>query len=202
MSTYYKTDYSDAFSKAFSDLMNVESIKLTNDPDDPGAMTCCGISRVYNPSWEGWRVIDEGLKNKTIKINKDIPTSLVETYVADLYYSKYWKPYGCDEIPEDLACEIFDQTVNPGASVMSKNLQECLNTLNYDTKTKTRKYEDLDVDGKFGKKTKARLIEFAKTYSKFLVKAMNAKQGAYYLSLASGSVSKRKYVKGWILNRV
>lgn len=200
--TTYKTAYGEFFDKAFNELMSVESVKLTNDPDDPGAMTCCGISRVYNSSWEGWKLIDEGLNNKTIKINKDVPASLVETYVADLYYEKYWKPYGCDDISGELACEIFDQAVNPGSSVMTKNLQECLNTLNYDTKTKNKKYTDLEVDGKFGKKTKERLIEFSKSYSKFLIKAMNAKQGSYYLSLASGSVSKRKYVKGWILNRI
>lgn len=200
---HYKTGYNDSFDEAFSWIMEKEGIVLTCDPDDPGGMTLCGISREYNPNWEWWSEIDKAISNKKIKIGSKVPTDFICTYVASYYYNTYWLKYGCAEanVSKDLGKELFDQAVNPGPAIMIRNLQECLNTLNYNTKTKDKDVEDLVVDGKWGKKTRARLIEYAKKHNDFLVKAMNAKQATYYLSLSSSNVNMRKYVKGW-MNRV
>lgn len=201
--TIYKTNYGKSFDEAFSWIMEKEGIVLTYDPDDPGGMTLCGISREHNPNWEWWSEIDRAISTKKLKVNTKVPEEFISIYVASYYYNTYWLKYGCAEanVSNELAKEMFDQAINPGPSIMIRNLQECLNTLNYDTKTKSTKSEDLVVDGKWGKKTRTRLIEYAGKYNSFLVKAMNAKQASYYLSLSSSNVKMRKYVKGW-MNRV
>ncbi len=202
MTKLYTTPYGEEFDSVLSRLLEVESPVVTNDPDDPGKLTCCGISRAYNPHWPGWKDIDEGLSSGKIKLGKTLPKEYIENTISSFYFENYWTAYGCDLVPPSLAEEMFDQAVNPGPGTMVKNLQEILNTLNYDTKTKTRQFDDLVVDGKWGKNTKARLLEYAKKYTKFITLAMNCKQGSYYLGLASSSVAKRKYVKGWINNRI
>lgn len=197
----YLTSYGSIFDEAFSLVMELEGIVLTNDPDDPGGMTICGISRVHNPNWKWWSEIDLAITNKKLKYNTNVPKVFVSTYVADFYYENYWLKYSCNELSKDLATEIFEQAINPGPMVMTRNLQECLNALNYSTKLKDKEVVDLVVDGKWGKNTKTRLLEYAKKNNSFLVKAMNAKQASYYLSLVTNNVAMRKYIKGW-LNRV
>ena len=40
---------------------------------DKGKETYCGISRVYNPNWDGWKIID---RHKPIKYNAKIKIAL------------------------------------------------------------------------------------------------------------------------------
>lgn len=195
----YETDYGTKFDEAFSYIMDLEGTVLTDDIDDPGGMTICGISREYNPSWKWWKDIDAAIASKKLKIGTNVPKAFVSTYVAEYYYENYWKKYNLNgAVSGDLAKEIFDQAINPGPGVMVRNLQECLNTVNYNAKTKDRELEDLVIDGKWGPKTKDRLLMFAKKYNTFLTKAMNAKQASYYLELSANNPKMRKYVKGWI----
>lgn len=191
----FRTNYGPEFDKVFSEIMDIEGIVMTNDPDDSGGLTICGISRVAHPQWSGWKY------TTNFKLNTKVPLDFIVEHVAKFYYENFWLKYSCDKVPAKLGAEIFDQAINPGPAIMTRNLQECLNALNYNTKTKDKDVEDLVVDGKWGKKTRTRLIEYANRYNNFLAKAMNAKQASYYLSLSSSNVKMRKYVKGW-MNRV
>ena len=196
----YKTDHGDSnFDEAFSEVMKFEGTVVSDDPDDPGGLTVCGIAYNYNKSWSGWANIRAGLSNGSIKLKKNLPTSYVEEDIADYYYENYWLRYGCDLVSGSLGKEMFDQAVNPGPAVMVKNLQMCLNIVNYNANTKTKMYEDdLVVDGKWGKNTRTRLIDLGKKYNKLLTEAMNSMQAYYYINLATNSIAKRKYVKGWL----
>lgn len=85
-----------------------------NDPRDKGGETYKGISRVYNPSWEGWKIIDDyKLKYGTIKTNatiSDIPDRMVEEF----YKKNYWNVIKGDEIKnQQLINMIYDLAVNP-----------------------------------------------------------------------------------------
>ena len=104
------------FNKEFEKLILAEGI-YGNDPDDSGGETFLGISRKYNPTWVGWKTIDEikkanGTKNltKILKQNK----SLIDS--ANLYYKiRYWDIFRLDEIPnQKIAHEMFDTCVNMG----------------------------------------------------------------------------------------
>lgn len=198
----YTTPYGDVFDKAFSELMAVEGIVITNDPDDPGGLTVCGIARKYNPKWSGWKEIDKGLANGTITLKRKLPREYIESVISRFYYDEYWKKLDLNDVNPDVANEVFEQAVNLGTATTVKNLQEVLNTLNYDAATRKAKTADLVVDGKYGPKTRELFVKYSKTQPKFMVISLNCKQGSHYLSLASKSVTKRKYVKGWILNRI
>lgn len=105
------------FNKEFEKLILAEGI-YGNDPDDSGGETFLGISRKYNPTWTGWKTIDEikkanGTKNltKILKQNKSLTDS------ASLYYKiRYWDIFRLDEIPsQKIAHEMFDTCVNMGS---------------------------------------------------------------------------------------
>lgn len=202
MTKMYTTHYGENFDKAFSLLMEVEGNVITNDPDDPGGLTACGISKVYQPQWSGWSKIDTGLKIGEIKLNKVLPDSYVSNVVSEFYYTNIWIKYACDLVPSVVGLEIFDQAVNPGPKTMVKNLQSILNTLNYDTKTKTIANPDLVIDGLWGKNTRERLLQYTKQQSEVIALGMNCLQGSYYINLAINSISKRKYIRGWLLRRI
>ena len=56
---------------------------------DKGKETYCGISRVYNPNWDGWKIID---RHKPIKYNAKIKDSKLEASVKQYYYTNYYYP--------------------------------------------------------------------------------------------------------------
>ena len=97
-----------------------------NDPDDRGGETYKGISRVYNPSWDGWLSID------LEKNEHDFPKSLennnaLQNSVKKFYKLKYFDPYRGDDMPQGLAMEMFDTSVNMGVGRAVKFLQIALN---------------------------------------------------------------------------
>lgn len=75
--------------------------KHTKDPRDPGGETYSGISRKYNPDWEGWKYIDKG------------DYASADRLVKGFYLAKYWIPAGCDRVPFPMDICLFDSQVNP-----------------------------------------------------------------------------------------
>ena len=123
----------------FEWLMDREGRVVTNDPNDPGGQTCWGISRRYNPAWEGWLLVDRGAKSVEIAPH-------VKSFYENLL-GKYWNSMG-DKIREAF-CDAY---VNMGGGRKGdKNedavelLQRSVNYLNAKTV--------LEVDGVFGNNT-------------------------------------------------
>ena len=56
------------FTPAFT-LSKINEGGWVNDPNDIGGETYRGISRKFNPKWNGWSVIDEMKKKGLIKKN-------------------------------------------------------------------------------------------------------------------------------------
>jgi len=192
--------YSDKFANAMKVMLVFEGKVLENDPDDPGGITCCGITKRYQPNWSGWNLIDLNRINdsnyKKELLKDDGP---VMEAVFDYYYNQIWKKYNLDKYHQELSFEIFDQTINPGPGGMGKNLQRCLNSFNWQNKYG----EDLIVDGSVGPKTLSRLDQIVNDNRTMnLVYALNCMQGNYYVEVTERNKNQRKYFAGWMTRTI
>lgn len=91
------------FSLAYEQMIRDEGgYKLHNVPGDRGGMTYAGIARNANPSWEGWKSIDQGVTP---------PSQLVR----DFYRTRFWDDILGDQIVSDrIAGSVFNFYVNAG----------------------------------------------------------------------------------------
>lgn len=154
-----------------------------NDPSDRGGATKYGITE------------------KTARANgytgdmRDLP---MET-ARGIYRSEYIVKPGYDafvSVSSELAAELFDTGVNMGPATATKFLQRAVNAL-YGS--------SLVVDGKMGPATRNATLEYLKSRSNassILVKALNCLQGVRYIELVEANATQRKFINGWIANRV
>lgn len=85
---------------------------------DSGGETWSGISRKANPSWSGWKILDQ-IKNK--KNGQKISTPGLEERKQSLYRTNYWNPIWGDEIKnQKVANDLYDTGVNCGVSMSIK----------------------------------------------------------------------------------
>lgn len=172
-----------------------------NDPTDAGGETYKGISRVYNPSWDGWGLIED------FKIADDFPANLndselLQKSVKAFYKAWYWDRFQGDSIPrhlQDVTNEIYDIAVNMGVHRAVTFLQTALNCLNRNGES----YPDVVEDGVFGPVTLSILTEFYLLGDghQYIVKIMNILQGKHYLEFMRRKPRQERYARGW-LNRV
>ena len=174
-----------------------------NDPDDRGGETYAGIARNFFPGWKGWAIVDAtkarvARSRLTIELSKNAE---LQAYVAEWYRVEWWTRLGLEVLPQDLANEIFEQSVNLGKAGCGKKLQLICNAYNYSKNTKQALFNDLVVDGAVGPKTLAALgtiISSNRSDSAALVHALNCMQGAHYIELAAKKATQRKYTTGWM----
>lgn len=93
------------FDQAFDKVIGHEG-GYVNDPKDPGGETKFGISKRAYPA--------EDIKALTLDRAKV------------LYLAGYWKPAGCDSVPEVLKFDLFDMAVNQGVVAAVKALQHAV----------------------------------------------------------------------------
>ena len=113
---------------------------FSNHKNDKGGMTYRGISRVNNPTWQGWKILDSigGLTQGDIINNKELKKA-----VADYYYQHYFVANKFDKITNVIkALCLFDFAVHGGYSV--KVVQNILND---------KLNGSLAIDGICGEKT-------------------------------------------------
>ena len=173
-----------------------------NDPDDRGGETYAGIARKFFPSWQGWKIIDKIKRSNQSKaaINQAAKADhLLRDYVRAWYKTTWFDALGLGELPQPLANEIFEQSVNLGKSGSGKKVQIICNAYNYQPGAK-KLFADLKVDGAIGPKTLAalKIILANKANAESLVHALNCMQGAHYLELAAKKFTQRKYTVGWM----
>mgnify|MGYP003630776833 CR=1 FL=1 len=149
-----------------------------NDPSDSGGETNMGVTLATARSY--------GYLGEM----KDLP---YET-AFDIYKTMYWDSVKAYMMPIAVAEEVVDTAVNMGVSRAGKFLQRALNVLG-DTK--------LTVDGDVGPRT----LDAMRAHTDVrgpdvLVKALNCLQGSYYIKLAEDRTKDRKFVYGWLRNRV
>jgi lysozyme family protein len=132
---------------------------------------------------------------------RDLP---VETAIA-IYKRLYWTKPGfafVAEIVPRIAAELFDTGVNMGPATAAKFLQRALNALN----RSGGDYLDVKPDGAVGPATLAALAAFLRVRGvkgeAVLLRALQALQGAHYLSLAESRPANEAFLYGWLANRV
>lgn len=85
---------------------------------DSGGETWSGISRKANPSWSGWKILDQ-IKNK--KNGQKISTPELEEHKQSLYRTNYWNLIWGDKIKnQGVANDLYDTGVNCGVSMSIK----------------------------------------------------------------------------------
>ena len=129
-----------------------------NDPDDPGGETNFGIDKRSHPG--------EDIKH------------LTKERAAEIYFSDYWTPLRCEELPKGVGEVVMNIGVNAGKGRAARWLQEeCGAT----------------VDGQIGPQT---IDHACRTLN--LAEALLDRTEGHYRSIAKGKLAK--FLKGW-LNR-
>ena len=183
------------FALAYSRLALIEGL-YSNDSNDPGGETVCGISRVFWPHWKGWAIVDAIRKGQNFPGNLKTSTSLADEVHA-FYKEHFWDRFCLSEFDQPLANELFEQAVNLGEGRMVRHLQRTANALNHQFKFG----DDLFVDGAFGPRSLQRLRQIVKDgRSRALQYGVNGLQCAYYVELGLSN-SRRMYTSGWLAQR-
>jgi len=179
------------FNLAFDKTMGHEG-KYSNDPLDPGGETYRGISRKFNPSWEGWNILD-AFRQRRLELTGDIESRL-DLLTSQFYQENYWNKFGGDQISfQPLAEELFDTSVNLGVGRAVKFLQIALNCLNRNQVI----YDDLKEDGIFGLKTLGALNCIDDDDLKLIFKMMNVLQGFHYITIMKSASRQERFCRGW-----
>ncbi len=160
-----------------------------NDPSDAGGETNFGIT------------VAVARANGYDGPMRDLPVSLAR----QIYRNRYIVSPSFDKvavIDEAIAGELIDTGVNMGPSRAAEFLQRWLNGFN-DTGSR---YQDIFVDARIGPVTLDALRAFLRWRgadgTTVLMRGLNDLQGTRYLELAEGNRSQRKFLFGWMLQRV
>ena len=185
------------FTVAFEKLIGVEG-GYVNDPDDPGKETMYGVSRRSHPQWEGWEEID-AYKRMERPIEEWDHVLLLEM-AKSLYYKVYWLGVHGDAVTKlnaKFAYESFEAAVNLGVMPTVGLIQTAANSFVADE-------HDIKVDGLYGPVTQSlvrKLLEDGQRGKAFR-KLVEILQAHHYFSLVKQQPVLRKYLVGWLNNRV
>ena len=160
-----------------------------NHPADRGGATCWGITEAVARA--------QGYGGEMRRLPRG--------EAATIYRRLYWQRPKLDQVGRrapSLAAELFDTGVNMGPAVAAGFLQRALNALNRGGSD----YRDIALDGRIGPATLAALDAFLAARRKagetVLVKAVEALQGARYLTLAERRPANEAFLYGWLANRI
>lgn len=170
----------------------------SNDPDDRGGETNLGITEgTYARAKKAGLVIGESVKD------------LTRYEAARIYHEFYWKPCKCDLLPAPVDLLMFDAAVNHGVGGAGKLLQEALNAM--------FPGNPLAVDGVVGPKTWETLLKLLETDRALMASSPDLEphillrylcvdflmnRTELFDALADKSPSQRKFLRGWIHQRV
>jgi lysozyme family protein len=124
--------YSDAFETALRHTLQFEK-GYANSKDDAGGETYKGISRVANPNWPGWPIIDRAKAKlppgcKWAAIDKALSGDMaLKQMVIDLYRDEYYDRVAAFGFSPRLTAKLFDINVNVSPKNSNKILQRAVN---------------------------------------------------------------------------
>lgn len=185
-----------------SNLIAREGI-YSNDQQDRGKETVYGISRIQNPQWDGWQIVDRipvQLREDTIKKEFNVRNALL--IKAHEFYKQWWDSLRLDLFHKKIAAEIFDTSVNQGKKAAIICLQKSLKKITG---------KEIDIDGRLGPQTMTAMEEFmsvknnyrnVESNAKVLIILLNYYQAANYIKITDEDPSQAKWLYGWILNRL
>lgn len=180
-------DFKQAFEKT---LMNEGGYKLTNIEGDAGGLTFAGISKVKNPSWVGWKIIDVLLasvatpiwKNGILIDSRIIFSDELKTASMSFYKSNYWDAIKGDSIKEqEIAYHIYDFGVNAGSGASIKIVKSMLQIKPIDTSMNDETIKEINSEN-------ARV--FVITFCLFII--------ARYAGICNKNKTMSKFLLGWV----
>lgn len=104
----------DPYTLAFAKTMKHEA-GYADVIGDKGGETYRGISRVFWPTWEGWKLVDDW---KGGVIGSAALSASLDPLVMRFYRVNFWDRFQGDAVAAlsvDIACELFDTGVNMGS---------------------------------------------------------------------------------------
>lgn len=161
----------------------------SNDKDDAGGETNFGIT------------IAVARANGYTGPMKDMP----RTVAVNIYTRRYVQDPRFDAVvalDPEIGIELIDTGVNMGPTQAAMFLQRWLNGLN----DSGSRYQKLFVDGRLGTVSLFALESYLKWRGrdgkKVLLRGLNSGQAVRYLEITESKPSQKKYLFGWMLNRV
>ena len=155
--------------------------KLTQDPDDRGGMTWCGISRKWHPTWWGWKLIDKDLKDGVLDEGLEYNAEL-QFSTEEFYRAEYWDRLRLGEIvSSEISHTMLSCAILSGKRIATKLAQVACGTV---------------ADGIMGVMTIVALNGMAPEMfdRKFALARI-----ARHVALVKKRRSQRKYLLGWIV---
>ena len=144
-----------------------------------------GVSRRYNPDWNGWDLIDEH-KDKfgKIKHGKELLIPGLEELVKQRYKDKYWKKMHGDKIKHDgIAISLFDFFINSEMGA-AKSMQRALQRIGF----------RIEADGVIGPLT----INAINTVAPIILNDYFTEERLeYYNEIVIRDSSQVVYLSGW-----
>jgi lysozyme family protein len=184
------------FNLVYARLKPIEG-GYANAAADRGGETYKGVSRTWNPGWEGWKIVDQLRREPGFPKNLDNHAGLAQM-VAAFYAANHFDIHRLTELnDQNAAWEVFDISVNMGATVAAEIAQRAINLMN----DNQRLWKDVSVDGKIGPATIAALNK-AKAFPGMLVAILNVFQGWKYVQICEKDRTQEIWFRGWIAQRV
>ena len=160
------------FELAFEKMIENEGgYKLHKVEGDKGGLTYAGISQVYNPTWEGWKNIDNKSENEL--------TPMVKTF----YNNIFWNPINGEKInSQKIANSLFDFAVNAGVRNAVKILQRIIGVKD---------------DGIVGPITLRAINKSTKDGENMLSHVYTLNKLSYYNAICNHDKTMVKFLFGW-----
>lgn len=156
------------FETAFQNIVKIEG-GYVNHPLDSGGPTCYGVTIKTLSDFLGHDASEEDVKNLSLDTAKKI------------YKQNYWDRLKLDSVKNvNLACVLFDQSVNRGTRKVSEQIQKLVG---------------VPTDGVIGPASIAAIN--AQDPKKLLLSFIKETQNTY-TSIVSSNPSQVVFIKGWI----
>ena len=186
---------SERFQVAIGPLLDKEG-GFVNDPVDLGGMTMMGVTRKWFPDEPLWAKVDEILARGG---NPNEAMGELRPAIEAFYKKEFWDKANCDVLPPGLDAQHFDFVVNAGKGA-TKALQIIANT--FCQEELGGKIGEDGLRGPTTRKAASALGSLGDEWHETLVAAYKCAQGMHYLSLCKAKPAQKKFIKGWLLNRL
>lgn len=146
-----------------------------DDPTDRGGRTNKGITQ---STYDSFRK-SKGLASKDV-------WEIDDSEVKEIYFSSYWNPIKCGQLPAPLDLAVFDAGVNCGTRRSAKWLQSALGL------------PFADIDGVIGIKTLTYVSDakIANEIDRVFARFQDLRN-THYKDLVLRDPSQAKFIKGW-----
>lgn len=191
----------DPFMRDAPRLLDIEG-GYVNNPNDKGGETLFGISRVYNPQWDGWRLVDSlrprSPANTALFIATIESSKVLKQKALDFYRREFYTPVmpasAAGRVDGVIASELFDQAVHFGPRRAVRHLQRVLNVLN----RRADLWDDIVTDGLMGPATRRTYAEAVRLGNQLhIIRGLDILQGAYLFGRIEVDESQEAFTRGW-----